>query len=80
MEKGNQVQEKEKSFNLTVIEAKEKIMKAIVECKLPVTVAQLVIMEIKQSIDIQATQIIQRERAEQTKIINLPADKNKGGK
>lgn len=54
----------EKSFNLQVVESKEKILKAINETKLPAIVLQMILKEISSAVDMQVQNLIQQEKKE----------------
>ncbi|RXI64155.1 hypothetical protein [Clostridium tetani] len=55
---------KSKSFNLVYLDTKEKIINTLNEVGLPVVAMQSMINEIKQIIDINAKEIIHKERGE----------------
>ncbi|KGI37953.1 hypothetical protein DP149_10275 [Clostridium tetani] len=55
---------KPKSFNLVYLDTKEKIINTLNEVGLPVVAMQSMINEIKQIIDINAKEIIHKERGE----------------
>ncbi|KHO39115.1 hypothetical protein OR62_07725 [Clostridium tetani] len=55
---------KPKSFNLVYLDTKEKIINTLNEVGLPVVAMQSLINEIKQIIDINAKEIIHKERGE----------------
>lgn len=65
----------QKSFNMSVIEAKETIIRSMVNCKLPATVLQMILNEIKQRIDLETEQLLQKETEEYNKSIGV--DKTK---
>ncbi|APR02403.1 hypothetical protein [Clostridium botulinum] len=66
----------EKSTNLVILEIKDKIIKTLDEANLPMTVHQMIINEIKDSID-RATRIqIEKDRIEYEDHLNS-VEKNK---
>ncbi|MBY6842738.1 hypothetical protein [Clostridium botulinum] len=68
----------EKSTNLVILEIKDKIIKTLDEANLPMTVHQMIINEIKDSID-RATRIqIEKDRIEYEDYLNVEKNKTKG--
>ncbi|HDK7195079.1 TPA: hypothetical protein PTV74_003389 [Clostridium botulinum] len=66
----------EKSTNLVILEIKDKIIKTLDEANLPITVHQMIINEIKNSIDMAARIQIEKDRVEFEDHLNS-SEKNK---
>ena len=66
----------ERSINLRIEDAKESIFKEMVNAKLPATILQLIIVELKQRIDSETTQILKQEKEEYQKSVTEVLQKN----
>lgn len=64
----------EKGFNLRVVEAKKSILKAMVDCRLPATVLQLIISDLSKGIDAETNNIVKKEIEDFTRIIDIPSN------
>ena len=66
----------ERSINLRIEDAKESIFKEMVNAKLPATILQLILVDIKQQIDMETSQILNKEREEYQKSVTEVLQKN----
>ena len=66
----------ERSINLRIEDAKESIFKEMVNAKLPATILQLILVDIKQRIDMETSQILNKERKEYQKSVTEVLQKN----
>ena len=60
----------ERSINLRIEDAKESIFREMVNAKLPATILQLILVDLKQQIDLETTQILNKEKAEYQKNVD----------
>ena len=65
----------EKTFNLRLLKAKEEIFKALNDAEIPIIVSQMIINEIKNVVDINAENIINKEKMESFKNENDETNK-----
>lgn len=66
----------QKSTNLVILETKDKIIQTLDEANLPITVHQMIVNEIKDSIDRAARYQIEKDRVEYEDHLNS-SEKNK---
>ena len=66
----------ERSINLKIEDAKESIFKEMVNAKLPATILQLILVDIKQQIDMETSQILKQEKEEYQKSVTEVLQKN----
>ncbi|HDK7314308.1 TPA: hypothetical protein PTV97_003447 [Clostridium botulinum] len=66
----------QKSTNLVILETKDKIIQALDEANLPITVHQMIVNEIKDSIDRATRYQIEKDRVEYEDHLNFE-EKNK---
>lgn len=52
----------EKTMNILIVETKDQIMNTLVVSQLPAMVLSMILKEIKDSVDIQANQILENEK------------------
>jgi hypothetical protein len=62
----------EKTMNILIVETKDQIMNTLVVSQLPAMVLSMILKEIKDSVDIQANQILENEK--KVYIENLDAE------
>ena len=67
----------ERSINSRIQDAKENIFKEMISAKLPATILQLILVEIKQQIDLETSQILNKEREEYQKSVTEALQKKK---
>ncbi|MBD5589207.1 hypothetical protein [Clostridium botulinum] len=69
----------QKSTNLVILETKDKIIQALDEANLPITVHLMIINEIKDSIYIAARKQIEKDRIEYEDHVNSEEKESKEG-
>jgi hypothetical protein len=66
----------ERSINLKIEDAKASILKEMVSAKLPATILRLILIEIKQIIDNETSEIIKKEQVDyQEQVTKTMAEK-----
>lgn len=65
----------QKSTNLVILETKEKIINLLEKAKVPITVNQMIIKEVKEVIDEAAENIVRKDRIEYEEYLNSEKEK-----